>query len=220
MNIYDEVKDIREKSSMKIFDLLCKHDNEKLPVEFNAVGITFHTMIGPKNPDEILSVLTHIHLNQEGVELAYTHWTSECFGQYDVVIKFKNSHKEDKDIFKYLKLEDSKMGAWNAYLLHTLWHTLPLNDHSGYSYRKYLFSKKEVDALFIEDQIVKKKCSNSNIDIIIVGLSDYYYVSCCYWCPFSGLSRVVCEIQVRDGKVINISEISHIKLVKYRDLIL
>ena len=111
------------------------------------------------------------------------------------------------------------MGAWQAYLLFSLWHTLPLNDHSNYSSRKFIYSSKDITSLYIKEDNIRSKCFKSNIDIKVVGLRDFFYISCCYWCCFSGLNRIICEIQFRDNKIINIKEVSRINLVEYgRDI--
>jgi hypothetical protein len=217
MSIYDEIDIIRNNAAIQIFEKLCKYDSEALPIDFQSVGITLHSIIGTNNSDQILSILKNISLSPE-YNLDYTHFISESFGQYDVVVADSNGNK-DKNIFDYLTVEKTKMGAWQAYLLFSLWHTLPLNDHSNYSSRKFIFSTKDITSLYIKEDNKRSKCFKSNIDLKVVGLRDFFYISCCYWCPFSGLNRIICEIQFRDNKIININEVSRINLVEYgRDI--
>ncbi|MBD5233786.1 MAG: hypothetical protein HDS65_06340 [Bacteroidales bacterium] len=213
MSIYDDFDKIKNKAALESYELLLKNDTEITPIEFNSVGITLHSMIGVNNPHQILSILKDLKLPDE-YKLGYTHYISESFGQYDVVVVHTNG-KQDKNIFNYLNVEESKMGVWQAYLLNTLWHTLPLNDHSNYSARKFIYSVKDIESLYIKEDNIRKKCLKSNVDIHVVGLRDFYYVSCCYWCRFTGLNRVVCEIQIRDNRVININEVSRVVLVEY-----
>ena len=217
MSIYDDFDKIKNKAALESYELLLKNDSEVTPIEFNSVGITLHSMIGVNNPHQILSILKDLKLPDD-YKLAYNHYISESFGQYDVVVVDHNGIQY-KNIFNYINVEKSKMGVWQIYLLHTLWHTLPLNDHSNYSARKFIYSVKDIESLYIQEDNIRKKCLKSNVDIHVVGLRDFYYVSCCYWCRFSGLSRVVCEIQIRDNKVININEVSRAVLVEYgRDI--
>lgn len=213
MSIYDDVYKIRNNAAVKIFELLYKNDREPLPIEFYSVGITLHSMIGNKNPSQILSILSEISLSDE-FKLNYTNFVSESFGNYDVVVE-NSDGISDKNIFKYLSVNKSKMGAWQAYLLYTLWHTLPLYDHSAYNSREYIFSAKDIESLYLKESNIKKRCLEANTNIIVLGINDYFYVSCCYWCRFRGLSRILCEIQIRDNRVINIREVNNTNLVEY-----
>ena len=45
----------------------------------------------------------------------------------------------DYDIFAHLQMEPSPKNAWKVYLIHTLWHVLPLWWHSNYDRRVFLF---------------------------------------------------------------------------------
>ena len=213
MSIYDDIDNIRNNAAIQSFELLCKNDAEPIPIDFISVGITLHSIIGTKNPNQILSILKNLTL-PEDYSLDYSHYISESFGQYDVVVK-DSVGNVDKNVFNYINVERSKMGIWQAYLLYTLWHTLPLNDHSNYSHRKFIFSSKDIESLYLQEDDIKKKCFKSDIGIYVVGLREYYYISCCYWCRYSGLNRIICELQLRDNKIININEVYRINLVKY-----
>ena len=97
MSIYDEIDIIRNNAAIQIFEKLCKYDSEALPIDFQSVGITLHSIIGTNNSDQILSILKNISLSPE-YNLDYTHFISESFGQYDVVVADSNGNK-DKNIF-------------------------------------------------------------------------------------------------------------------------
>lgn len=126
---------------------------------------------------------------------------------------------QDFNIFKYLNVEQSCMGAWQAYLLYTLWHVLPLWWHANYDSRDYVFS--EEDAMFHNMETITElakfnkeeldensvalevayKLRNVDATLKVINRDDKYYVSCCYWTMFGGLIREFVEITIQDNKV-------------------
>ena len=46
--------------------------------------------------------------------------------------------------FRYANVEQSAEGAWQAYLLSTLWHILPLYWHANYDNRSLIFNKEDL----------------------------------------------------------------------------
>lgn len=114
-------------------------------------------------------------------------------------------HSDSKDIFDYLSFDNSCMGAWQAYLLFTLWHSLPLHWHSNYYHRDYLYSKDDVKHIRLHygsNDIVSKIYAYLDKNDIAPEIYSYkgkYYITCCYWTNFGGLHREYFEIIFNDS---------------------
>ena len=114
--------------------------------------------------------------------------------------------------FKELTVEDSCDGAWQAYLLHSLWHILPTFWHGGYNSRKYIYSKEDLKNLRTinkEDQGVVEHLANYDLNPEVVKSphNGKYYVTCCYWSDWGGLIRELVEICIENNKVIEVFEV-------------
>jgi hypothetical protein len=48
------------------------------------------------------------------------------------------------NIYGYLEFENTAMGAWQAFLIDRLWHSLPLWWHDNYNKRDYIYSKEDI----------------------------------------------------------------------------
>lgn len=51
--------------------------------------------------------------------------------------------KRSESIFEFFRFEDSSMGVWQAFLLHQMWHYLPLWWHANYDRRHYHYSQED-----------------------------------------------------------------------------
>lgn len=126
----------------------------------------------------------------------------------------------DYKIWDYIKAENTIDGAWQAYLLYKLWHTLPLFWHANYDRRTYLYSKGDeisIDPWRIEDTVRIRGVANSlfvNPDVV-KGENDKYYISCCYWSDFEGLIKEITEVSISPNNHVVIKDISKTTLYKY-----
>lgn len=217
MNISEQIKKIQTDASVRIFDLLHKEDSNPTPFDVIKCGITLHTIINTSNSELLLKILKSISL-PEDFRLDFVRNYSESFGQYDLILRY-NSDEIEKDIFKFLQVENSKIGVWQAYLLYSLWHHLPLNDHSNYYQRKIIYSSQEFDTLNIADESIIQEAKSKNTDIVIVGNRKLYYISFTYWCPYRGLVRILAEVRIDGNRIVSIEEILKKDLVEYgRDI--
>jgi hypothetical protein len=107
-----------------------------------------------------------------------------------------------------MSVENSHDGAWQAYLIHFLWHILPTFWHGGYDSRTYLFSKDDLRTLKTieeKDQGVVAYLEDFDLtpEIVKSTLNDKYYITCCYWSDWGGLIRELVEITIDDNKVVD-----------------
>lgn len=107
------------------------------------------------------------------------------------------------NIYGYLEFENSAMGAWQAYLVDRLWHSLPLWWHDNYNKRDYIYSKEDINKIthFVERNFDASVLANYDLAPEIYGENGRYYISCCYWTDFEGLKREYVEISLLDGKL-------------------
>lgn len=110
--------------------------------------------------------------------------------------------EEEHEAFDYLRFEGSCLGAWQAYLLHQLWHSLPLYWHANYAKRDYLYSWKDLSFIYhMRNDEVFPDFSNYDLTPRVYRSGDYYYISVCFWTEFGGLIREYVELRLSNGKL-------------------
>lgn len=211
-------------TALRIYDKISKL-NYGVPDDYITVARNLHRIVKDNGYDVILKCLTKISLSPE-FKLKIMECEQSGTGDKSKLYIKLSDDKQDFDIFKYLNVEHSCMGAWQAYLLYTLWHILPLWWHSNYDSREFVFNK---DAAMIENlksAVELAKVKNEKVDVTLLAKvikekyknindvapkvlngptlfeeNDKYYISCCYWTMFGGLIREFVEITIQDNKV-------------------
>lgn len=125
-----------------------------------------------------------------------------------------NGEISSSEIWDHINVKDEPMGAWQVYLLDSLWHQLPLFGHAKYYRRTYFFKTKTEDLLnkHFENEkdhtMLKSVISSQSIDLTpkISKNNDLYYVTCYYWSDWQGLVRESVEIKIVDNKAVSISK--------------
>ncbi len=212
-NLQERIEEIREAASAKIFKLLRSEQPKEIPVEVTASGIAVRNLINVSSIDYLLKILNKISLPQK-INLQLENDFSESFGRYYIVLK-QDDNIRYSEYFNYIKIENSCLGAWQAYLLWSLWHQLPLYEHSNYYQRFPIYSANDFDSLNVDDKDIKQQLNNANISLCVNGIKGLYFISCCYWCHFSGLNRIFCEIHIENDKVTYIKEFKIQNIVSY-----
>lgn len=188
--------------------------------DFAAVGNKLHQLALDKKYGNFLQCLDKIKL-PNGAKLIVEECdnsANDIGDESKLLIKLPNG-ETDEDIFNHLIVEQSPMGAWQAYLLHTLWHVLPLFWHANYSARDYVFSKQDANSVSTfrkEDQsAIVELISNFDVAPEVRRKDNKYYVSGCYWSDFGGLIREYFELTFDGNKVTNIFQFDSKTLHKY-----
>ena len=117
----------------------------------------------------------------------------------------------EDDFWNYLQVENSQMGAWQAYLLSQMWHYLPLQWHANYSYRDYLYSQSSKGYGYFRKNFV---ASWHTLAPKITQEGDKYLISACYWSEFEGLVREYYAVTFENG-IVQVQEIKQDVLYKY-----
>lgn len=114
-------------------------------------------------------------------------------------------NEEDKDILKYIHVEETSMGLWQVYLLMNTSKIAPAG--SGYDDEKtYVLTGKELydirPLLFYNlRDLLRQDYLYPSINIEKVPDGIVGHVFCCYWSNYEGLVREETKIHVLNGKV-------------------
>lgn len=191
-----------------------------IEANYASVGKDLHKLAKHEQYDAFLSCLDKIslHIGDKLLVEECNPKTGDIGDESTVYIQLANG-EADENIFGHLIVEHSPMGAWQATLLHTLWHALPLFWHGNYHARDYIFTKEDannISAYNNEDNagiikmITKFDCSPE-----VREKDDKYYVSCCFFSNFKGLVREYYELTFNENKVTDIFHIANKTLFEY-----
>lgn len=130
--------------------------------------------------------------------------------------------KRSEPIFEFLYFEDSPMGAWQAYLLHQMWHYLPLWWHSNYARRHYHYSSEDAPVFrdplpYFGEKVVKIFPDFSRFDLSpeIYTMEGKYYISSCFWTSFGGLIREYVVLTMNEERMEDFCVFDEETLVEY-----
>ena len=194
----DKIRNLRKKYSCEVYNTLLPEYKEESMYKFSKKGITLHSIARSLNVDMIIGTLDKISI-PKGFQLSLEKQFSESFGQYYFYITAPDGTKS-QNIFDFIEVEDSRMGAWQAYLLYTLWHILPLNDHSNSCARQFIFLDQDVESIKMVDKNPVEELEDINTDLKVLQYESHYFISCCYWSRFKGLIRELVEIEITEGR--------------------
>lgn len=169
--------------------------------DYIELAQTLHRLIRDKNYSKLSDVLSKI-VSPEGTKLKVHECRQNGMGEESRVVL--SGHSPEEDVFKSISFENSCMGAWQAYLLHQLWHSLPLWWHANYSIRDYLFSKEDVQYVrhIRRDEVFPALTPFvSTPEVYYAG--GRYYVACCYWTDFGGVLKEYVELSLVDEKLVD-----------------
>lgn len=146
----------------------------------------------------------------------------------ELQVKNLENNLPDKSVFKHLWVEDSEMGAWQVFLLYTLWHVLPLSAAIEEDARTYILGEKELfydkdfeleedlDQLYIGDKIPYRFVKNEEFFYPSVKKDgEYYRIQCLYWCEFEGLVREHLLIKIKDNYATQILDLESKVIYEY-----
>ena len=133
---------------------------------------------------------------------------------------YDQNGQEDKDILKYVRVNDTPMGAWQLYLLMTSPTLFPTFWHGGYIERKFILQEKdlyEIEAINCYD-LSKLAIQSMIYPSVTIKRNDGVTTAdilCCYWNEWKGLVREHIEIQMQYSKVISYREKEKFVIYKY-----
>lgn len=124
----------------------------------------------------------------------------------------KGSFRDSEYLSRHTQASPSEISAWQAYLLLTSNHILPVFWHGGYNVRQFIFAKSDITRIKSfngNDLFADYDLSNiiNNFDLLprVELNGDKAIVSCCYWNLWQGLVRESYEIVFGDSGKFSIS---------------
>lgn len=186
-----------------------------------AVGKTIVELVNSKQYDKLINVLGDIRV-LDGCSLKIRICEEpygNVMGDSSFLYVLNKDGEKDKDVFKYIEVSNSSQSAWQVYILHTLWHLLPMFWHGNYNKRTMVFTSSDLS------EKISQLNKDSHMNNVTLDVSNYnlqpqlskkgneYFVSCCYWSNWEGLVREVVGIVVENNKVSEIVEVD--KCVEY-----
>lgn len=211
----EEEKERRRKSAEvrynKIYRNFLNADTDEMVEDAQAL----HRVVRESSYDSILKIMdkTTVLANAK-LQVRVPDMYSNYIGDQSKLIILLD--EEEHDAFDYLRFEGSCLGAWQAYLLHQLWHSLPLYWHANYAKRDYLYSWKDLPFIYhMRKDEVFPDFSNYDLTPRVYRSGDYYYISVCFWSEFGGLIREYVELRLNDGKLSEFVNFRNDTLYKY-----
>ena len=192
--------------------------------EYADMGAALHELARTKQYDKLLMCLDRVKL-PHGLSLYVREAEQRDMGDRSYITAIDDSDNSQYALFEKLIVEDSCMGAWQAYMLESLWHVLPLYWHALYEERIYTFSFNDFSKLSELDDGTEKaerlrnSFGNEHIQPIVGKNGGKYYVSACFWTEYGGLLRETCEVEIRNNKLVDIQDIGHKTIYEYQSSI-
>lgn len=205
-----------KKKGMDAFNNSIPSDNPTDIAECVELWKKIVTLTDAEQYDNLTECLSEINVADGytlNVSLCKTPQNGEYFiGSDSYLYVADKDGKQEMDIFKFLKVTNSVKGAWQAFVLHELWHILPHYWHGLYNYRQFIFDKQDFQNVHSFGQgrfwIMPIDASKYDVQLKITQNGNDYYVSYCYWNDWEGLVREVVEITIIDGKVTETNNLS------------
>lgn len=200
--------------------------NIRLTYDYLNIGRMLHSLASEKKYSDMFLVLDRIRVDSN-CKLSVSECQEVGIGDDSRVIVC-DKYGEHTNIWDYLRVEVCPMGAWQVFLLHTLWRVLPHFWHGGYNARQYIFSKEDLMRIyFAEENIASllRWAIDFDTDDLIAEITNYYnkyYVSCHYWDNRGGLYKEVIEItiDIDSGRCSNIISLQENVVWEYEPLTL
>lgn len=196
----------KEKAKNKYDSLVRSCENL---IDSNCIELAHsaHSLVEQERYQEALNKLT-CRIIPNGASLEVDFCKEEGHGaQSELYIELPDGVCDYK-IFDHLVVGGLPNEIWQAYLIDTLWHILPLWWHANYARRVFIFNTQDIEsttAPFSEQSLAFIHDLDIDVSPQIFKDGDVYYVSCCYWNDWSGLVRECKKVVIRNNRVIDIS---------------
>ena len=173
----------------------CSSETPTKPCKEEAkLAIKLAQLVEDESFEEALSILDRIIVKDDNLIKIVPYYdkdTIDYHGDTSPIVVYNEqgewlSTNFEDDFWNYLQVENSQMGAWQAYLLSQIWHYLPLQWHANYSYRDYIYSQSSKGYDILREHFIAGK---HQVAPQITQEGDKFLISACYWSEFEGLVR-------------------------------
>ena len=205
----------------------CSPDTPTEPCKDEAqLAIQLAQLVEDESFEDALSILDRIIVKDDNLIKIVPYYdknTIDYHGDISPIVIYNQqgewlSTNFQEDFWTYLQVEESQMGAWQAYLMSQMWHYLPLWWHSNYERRSYVYSKSskiELEGdLDDEEYSFNQAITTNDVTPSIKQEGDEFFISACYWTIHGGLYREKCVVKF-DGDKVTIKNIDSDVLFEY-----
>ena len=127
---------------------------------------------------------------------------------------------DEKLDVKHLRVKQTKMAAWQLYLLSRISTVLPYSWHGGYNMRTFIFSASVIDKIFpLKFQDLSELAAQNLFEPSVEvkeknGKGCTMLVRCCYWNDWEGLVKEESTIRIEGDRCVSF-ESERTNLFKY-----
>lgn len=204
--------------ALKNYQMAWVSDDDRMMEDCQQRSAKLMKIIEKRDYKHILAVLDKI-----GLPSGMTFGVDECeekgMGDESRLWVSTKAGEKDDEIFKYLSVEDSPSGAWQACLLYKLWHSLPFWWHGCYDRRIYLDNPDDCRKISTRDEkakMIRKAIENGkNTKPHISQKDNKYYIQRYYWNDWTGLARELMEVTIENKRVVKIIEVESVVEYSY-----
>ena len=211
----EEEEKKRKLMAMRNFEAAVKTGSFSITTEFFYIANKLQDLVKNEQYDNFLSCLNKLTLPDDSF-LVFEGPKEEGHGDSSKLLVVKPDVC-DYEIWNHITVEDSHMGAWQAYLLNSIKYTLPLFWHAIYGKRSYVYSEDDIVRIeHIRESTPKEFELIKHLDLapIVVKYGSKYYIMCYYWNDWSGLNKEYTEISIENNKPV-ISTINREIIIEY-----
>lgn len=172
--------------------------------EYVEIGKKLHAIVKEYKFDSIFPSLDKVNITKE-VKLIVHDCRPDGRNMFMLLIKLPKKEK-DENLFNYLTVEQSCIGAWQIYLLHTIRHYMPIGGYAEYPRFVYIFDKEDLKLINQDkkESIDFEQLSQIDVRPIVIQKENKFFVSSCYWSGFDGLVREFFRITIENNIVVDI----------------
>ena len=206
-------------SAMKNYELAVNNNNIVLTPELTDLAERFFEKAIRLDYPGMFSCLEGVSL-PDGKELC----VKEIEGIYKweaTEVCVKTNGELDGNIFNHIKVSKGMLGAWEAYLLYSVWHVLPLFEHANYHRFDFLISEDDISTVELQEEAHRAEIVQSIKPFFkkpeIAQKGNHFYITCRYWCKWEGLRQEIVEIIIDENQMVSsIVNVDRSKLFDYR----
>lgn len=132
----------------------------------------------------------------------------------------RNGNEEELVGCKHLRVKQTKMAAWQLYLLSRISTVLPYSWHGGYNMRTFIFDASVIDKIFpLKFQDLSELAAQNLFEPLVEvkeknGKGCTMIVRCCYWNDWQGLVKEESTIRIEGDHCVSF-ESNRTNLFKY-----
>ena len=139
-------------------------------------------------------------------------------GEYLNKLDFISAKFEDRIQMDHIFVQNTEMGAWQAYLYSIATTLLPVYWHGGYIMRKYVFTHDDLSTIFVDvnsEALLKLQDFHDRVSPAVTIQGHKASIQVCYWNEWMGLVRDTVEINFEGNRAVLFERVKTEVLIEY-----